>query len=192
MQQEWRSRPVRLIPEMDGRATYEVDPDFFEHAHRVEIDQPALPWEPQTSRWAAALLNFRLNSAGIRYYIAFKWLGDGLRVPGKPPTGPNVCPRRWERACRRIPMNTDRCLSSLTRHPQTPLPGGPTQPHLESNCLSLISDQLKIKKYSKAMKAAYLVAEFCNVLQFYSSDEVKGTANMKKWKAVSISIRDDS
>ena len=54
-----------------------------------------------------------------------------------------------------------------------------------------ISDQLKIKKYSKAMKAAHYVAEFCNVLQFHTSDEVKGAANMKKWKAVAISIRDD-
>ena len=54
-----------------------------------------------------------------------------------------------------------------------------------------ISDQLKIKKYSKAMKAAHYVAEFCNVLQFHTSDEVEGAANMKKWKAVSISIRDD-
>ena len=54
-----------------------------------------------------------------------------------------------------------------------------------------ISDQLKIKKYSKAMKAAHYAAEFCNVLQFHTSDEVKGAANMKKWKAVAISIRDD-
>jgi len=54
-----------------------------------------------------------------------------------------------------------------------------------------ISDQLKIKKYSKAMKAAHYVAEFCNVLQFHTSEEVEGAANMKKWKEISISIRDD-
>ena len=54
-----------------------------------------------------------------------------------------------------------------------------------------ISDQLKAKKYSKAMKAAYYVAEFCNVLQFHTSEEVKGAANMKKWKAIAVSIRDD-
>jgi len=54
-----------------------------------------------------------------------------------------------------------------------------------------ISDQLKIKKYSKAMKAAHYVAEFCNVLQFHTSEEVKGAANMKKWKAIAVSIRDD-
>lgn len=54
-----------------------------------------------------------------------------------------------------------------------------------------ISDQLKAKKYSKAMKAAYYVAEFCNVLQFHTSEEVKGAANMKKWKTISVAIRDD-
>ena len=45
-----------------------------------------------------------------------------------------------------------------------------------------ISDQLKAKKYSKAMKAAYYVAEYANVLQFHTSEEVKGAANLKKWK----------
>ena len=54
-----------------------------------------------------------------------------------------------------------------------------------------ISDQLKAKKYSKAMKAAYYVAEYCNVLQFHSSEEVKGAANLKKWKDISVAIRDD-
>ena len=54
-----------------------------------------------------------------------------------------------------------------------------------------ISDQLKAKKYSKAMKAAYYVAEFANVLQFHTSEEVKGAANMKKWKTIAVAIRDD-
>lgn len=54
-----------------------------------------------------------------------------------------------------------------------------------------ISDQLKAKKYSKAMKAAYYVAEFANVLQFHSSEEVKGAANMKKWKVIAVAIRDE-
>ena len=54
-----------------------------------------------------------------------------------------------------------------------------------------ISAQLKAKKYSKAMKAAYYVAEFANVLQFPSSEEVKGTANLKKWKEISVAIRND-
>ena len=52
-----------------------------------------------------------------------------------------------------------------------------------------ISDQLKIKKYSKAMKAAYYVAEYANVLQFHTSEEVKGAANLKKWKDISVAIR---
>ena len=54
-----------------------------------------------------------------------------------------------------------------------------------------ISDQLKAKKYSKAMKAAYYVAEYANVLQFHTSEEVKGAANLKKWKDISVAIRDD-
>ena len=54
-----------------------------------------------------------------------------------------------------------------------------------------ISDQLKAKKYSKAMKAAYYVAEYANVLQFHTSEEVKGAANLKKWKDISVASRDD-
>ncbi len=39
------SRPVRSIPEMDGGVTYEVDPDFLEHARREQFGPPQLPWE---------------------------------------------------------------------------------------------------------------------------------------------------
>jgi hypothetical protein len=39
-------RPVRAIPELDPGFTYEVDPDFLEHARREQIDQPELPWKP--------------------------------------------------------------------------------------------------------------------------------------------------
>ena len=42
-------RSVRSIPESDGACdiTYEVDPDFLEHARHEELDhQPELPWEP--------------------------------------------------------------------------------------------------------------------------------------------------
>ena len=41
------------------------------------------------------------------------------------------------------------------------------------------------------MKAAYYVAEYANVLQFHTSEEVKVAANVKKWKDISVAIRDD-
>ena len=42
------SRTVRSItgPDSDPGITHEVDPDFLEHLHREEIDQPELPWDP--------------------------------------------------------------------------------------------------------------------------------------------------
>ncbi len=42
------SRPVRssLEPDSAPGITHEIDPDFLEHLHREEIEQPELPWEP--------------------------------------------------------------------------------------------------------------------------------------------------
>ncbi len=44
------SRTARSIPEPDpaigSGITYEVAPDFLEHAHREDLDQPELPWDP--------------------------------------------------------------------------------------------------------------------------------------------------
>ncbi len=40
------AQPVRPIPALDPGFTREADPDFLDHAHRDEIDQPELPWEP--------------------------------------------------------------------------------------------------------------------------------------------------
>jgi len=46
-----RSRPTRPscpMPEADAGVSYEVDPDYLEHAHREaldEQDQPELPWD---------------------------------------------------------------------------------------------------------------------------------------------------
>lgn len=41
-------RSVRSMPETDFASgiTYEVDDAFLEHAHREDLDQPELPWEP--------------------------------------------------------------------------------------------------------------------------------------------------
>jgi hypothetical protein len=36
------------MPEADAGASYEVDPDYLEHAHREAVDeqdQPELPWD---------------------------------------------------------------------------------------------------------------------------------------------------
>jgi hypothetical protein len=33
-------------PQPHPGITYKIDPEFLEHAHREEIDQPELPWEP--------------------------------------------------------------------------------------------------------------------------------------------------
>ena len=45
-------RSVRSMPETDFASgiTYEVDDDFLEHAHREDLDQPELPWEPMNQR----------------------------------------------------------------------------------------------------------------------------------------------
>ena len=34
----------RPMPEADGGITYEVDPDFLEHARREACEQPEPPW----------------------------------------------------------------------------------------------------------------------------------------------------
>jgi hypothetical protein len=43
-----KTRPspgVRPTHEADGGFTYEVDPDFLEHAHREACEQPELLWD---------------------------------------------------------------------------------------------------------------------------------------------------
>ena len=94
-----------------------------------------------------------------------------------------------------FPSGTDSNLELPTVYGETPaykpvVPMDDLMDAVDDN-FEAVSDQLKIKKYSKAMKAAHYVAEFCNVLQFHTSEEVEGAANMKKWKSISISIRDD-
>jgi hypothetical protein len=43
-------RPARSIPEpgpaIASGITYKIDLDFLEHAHREDLDQPELPWDP--------------------------------------------------------------------------------------------------------------------------------------------------
>ena len=40
------SRPSAPIPQRDDGFTFEVDPDFLEHARREQNEQFELPWEP--------------------------------------------------------------------------------------------------------------------------------------------------
>jgi cytochrome c556 len=49
-------------------------------------------------------------------------------------------------------------------------------------------EQLKAKKFSKVRKASYALAEFMNVAQHHSSEEVD-KKKMAEWKKISLEIR---
>ena len=38
-------RTVRSMPDADAGISYEIDPDFLEHARREQLGQPQLSWE---------------------------------------------------------------------------------------------------------------------------------------------------
>ena len=49
-------------------------------------------------------------------------------------------------------------------------------------------DQLKAKKFSKVRKASYAIAEYMNVLQYHSSEEVD-QKKMGDWTKIALEIR---
>ena len=51
-------------------------------------------------------------------------------------------------------------------------------------------DQLKAKKFSKVRKASYAIAEYMNVLQHHSSEEVD-QKKMGDWTKIALEIRGD-
>ncbi len=57
--------------------------------------------------------------------------------------------------------------------------------------LASAGKEAKAAKYSRVRYYANVLAEMMNVTAYHKSEEVHGAENMKKWKAISVEMRDD-